>query len=266
MNSTAKEKYEFLKKILSSKEKIAVAYSGGADSALLSAIAASLPGTDAVGIFLNSPLVPEREYESAIKTAEEIGILLIVVDFDPLFIDGFSKNQKKRCYLCKKEMMKIIKGTAEQNGISDIADGLNASDISEFRPGIPACEEEGVWHPFVDADITKKEIREISRSLGFSFADKPSSACLASRIPYGDLITAEKLKIIESAEELLFSLCLSTVRVRAHGDIARIETSIDDFEKILKNRELIAGEFKKLGFSYICLDVEGFRSGSLDRP
>jgi uncharacterized protein len=264
MKNTTEIKYNKLKEILASKESLAIAYSGGADSSLLAAAAVNIMGDKALGIFLNSPLSSKREVQNAVATAGEIGLKLKIINFNPFAAEGFDSNQKNRCYICKKQIAREIKEFIKKYGIFDIADGLNLSDTYEYRPGIKACDEEGILHPFVEANITKEDIREIARELKFSFADKPSSACLASRIPYGDKITPGKLKMIEDAEDIFFDLGFENFRVRVHGDIARIEVLPGDFEKILKTRNFIIEQFKNIGFGYICLDIEGFRSGSLD--
>ncbi|MDD3407529.1 MAG: ATP-dependent sacrificial sulfur transferase LarE [Methanomicrobium sp.] len=264
MKDETRLKYNKLTEIISSKKSLAIAYSGGTDSSLLAAVAVDILGDKAIGIFLNSPLVSEREYKDALKTAKKLRLKLEVADFNPFSSEGFDDNSKSRCYLCKSGIAKKIKEIAKTHEITDIADGLNYSDLFEYRPGIKACDEEGILHPFVEANITKDDIHEIARELKFSFADKPSSACLASRIPYGDKITPEKLKMVEEAEDILFDLGFENFRVRVHKYIARIEILPGDFEEFLKNRNLIIEKFKIIGFAYICLDIEGFRSGSLD--
>lgn len=264
MKSTTEAKFNKLKEDLSSGKSLAIAYSGGVDSSLLSAVAVEILGENVLGIFLNSPLIPNREYNNAVETAAEIGLRLKVIDFDPFLVEGLSSNPKNRCYICKSHIAGKIKEFLKNYDITEIADGQNVSDLGEYRPGIKASDEAGILHPFIKAGINKDEIREIARELGLSSADKPSSACLASRIPYGDEINPKKLGMVERAEDILFSLGFNNFRVRLHGDIARIEVLPSDFLALLQNKDLIMKELKNTGFKYICLDMGGYRSGSMD--
>ena len=175
-----------------------------------------------------------------------------------------ASNPKNRCYHCKKISAVHLKSSAEELGLSCIADGINLSDRGEHRPVLLASDEEGIVHPFIEAGITKEDIRTIARKLGLPVWQKPSAACLASRIPYGDEITGEKLKRIENAEAYLASLGIDQLRVRLHGNLARIEVHKEDTGKILEQQSALVRHLRSLGFAYVTLDIEGYRSGSMD--
>jgi uncharacterized protein len=176
----------------------------------------------------------------------------------------FCKNPADRCYYCKKISTGYLKQRAAELGFACIADGINVSDTIEHRPGLRASTEEGIVHPFIEIGITKEEIRTIARKLGLTVWDKPSATCLASRIPYGDAITREKLRMIEEAEAFVAGLGISQIRIRLHGTIARIEVHKEDMRKILEQQPAITGKFRSLGLTYVTLDLEGYRSGSMD--
>ncbi len=258
------EKLESLKQKIAAKRTLLIAFSGGVDSGLLTKVAYDLLGEKAFAVTLDSELLPRSELISAQKSASRIGIRHMVIPSPELLNEDFVKNPINRCYYCKKASAKTLKRIASANRIECIADGVNLSDYDEHRPGIKACDEEGIWHPFVDVGITKSEIRGISKDLGLSFWDKPSSACLSSRIPYGERISGEKLKMIEDAEEVLKSLGFSQIRVRKHGDIARIEVLPNEMRKLMQLKEKIINELKEMGFTYTTMDLEGYRSGSMD--
>jgi uncharacterized protein len=196
--------------------------------------------------------------------ARSFDINCLVAKYSIINDPDFIKNLPNRCYICKKALARTLKTVAAEKGITCIADGANLSDFGDYRPGIKASDEEGIWHPFVEAGVTKEDIRELAKQMGLSFWDKPSSACLASRIPYGDQITCANLAMAETAEDHLKSLGLKQVRVRVHGGVARIEVPEDEMEKVLLSRERIAKELKNVGFKYVALDLQGFRSGSMN--
>lgn len=259
-----KDKLEDLKSKLSKKDKLLIAYSGGVDSSLLAKVATDVLGANALCVMLDMEAVPRSELHHAIDLAKALGLNLRVARC-PLFGEqGFIENLPNRCYLCKKVCIRILKRMAEAEGISWIADGVNMSDYKDYRPGIAACDEEGIWHPLVEAEISKEDIRAICRSMELPFWSRPSAACLASRIPYNEKITKEKLTMIEQAEEYLKAQGFSQVRVRAHGPIARIEVPKDEMEKVSKSGDEIAKELKRVGYRYVTLDLEGFRSGSMN--
>jgi uncharacterized protein len=259
------ERVEQLKGEMKKKGNILVALSGGVDSSVVAKIAYDCLGDKALAVVADSETLPRAELEEAKKVAREIGIPLKVISFSELDCKDFVENPPERCYYCRKELSRELKKIADSMNIETIADGVNSSDFGEHRPGIKAADEEGIWHPFVEFNFGKEEVRQLARLLELSVSDKPSMACMSSRIPYGEKITKEKLERVEKAEALLKELGFIQVRVRAHGDIARIEVPGDDIVRFLEidTRE-IAEKFKELGFNYITLDLEGYRSGSMD--
>jgi pyridinium-3,5-biscarboxylic acid mononucleotide sulfurtransferase len=257
-------KLQELKKKLAEKDRILIPFSGGVDSSLLAKVANDVLGENALCAILDSETMPRSELESAKSIARSLGINCQVVNYSIFDDPKFMENAPDRCYLCKKESARILKTVAAQEGISCIADGVNLSDCSDFRPGILASNEEGIWHPFVEIGISKEDIREMAKKMGLAFWSKPSSACLSSRIPYGDQITKENLAMVEKAEDYLKSLGLGQARVRVHGKIARIEVQEVDMEKVLQSREQTFKRLKEIGFQYIALDLQGFRSGSMN--
>ncbi len=258
------DKLEDLKKRIAAKGRLLVAYSGGVDSSLLAKVATDVLGEYALCVILDCETMPGSELRHAIELAKSLGLNYQVAKYSMLENRGFIENPPTRCYICKKESSRMLKKIAAENEISVIADGANLSDYKDYRPGIAACNEEGIWHPFVDAGITKEDIRNISRSMDLPFWDKPSSACLSSRVPYGEMITHEKLRTVEEAEDFLKSLGFRQLRVRAHGKIARIEVLREDMDKALSERNKIVMKLKRIGFEYVTLDLEGFRSGSMN--
>jgi uncharacterized protein len=258
------ERLDDLKRRIAEKGRILVSFSGGVDSSLLAKVAHDVLGAGALCAVLDSETFPRSELESARDLARTLGLNLRIARFSILEDQEFARNPATRCYLCKKRSAQVLKDIAEEEGIACIADGLNLSDYGDYRPGIAACQEEGIWHPFVEAEMTKQDIREISREMGLCFWDKPSSACLSSRIPYGERITKESLGMVEEAEDYLRSLGLRQLRVRCHGSLARIELPREDEQKALARQEEIAAKLRAMGFDYVTLDLEGFRSGSMN--
>ncbi|MDD3373704.1 MAG: ATP-dependent sacrificial sulfur transferase LarE [Methanoculleus bourgensis] len=244
---------------------ILIAYSGGVDSALLAALAVRELGKDRVRcVLLDSPLLPRREIEEARETADRLDLPLEVVAFPILEDEAFRANRPDRCYTCKKASARLLKSLARREGIETVADGTNASDLGTYRPGLAAGDEEGVCHPLAAAGATKEDVRRIARECGFTFWNKPSAACLATRIPYGDEITEEALARIEAAEEVLHDRGFRQVRVRLHGDVARIEVPPDDLERLFSMRDDVTAALRAIGFAYVALDLAGYRSGSMD--
>jgi len=259
-----KEKLEYLKRIIKEKDSLMVAFSGGVDSSLVAKIAYEVLGKKALAVTLTSDTFSKRELESAKIIAKEIGIAHEIIDSSELGNNKFIKNPENRCYYCKKEEAIVLKRIANENRIKYIADGVNLSDFHEHRPGIKALDEEGIIHPLVEAGIKKSDIKAMAKFLGLSNYNMPSTTCLSSRISYGEEITIEKLKRIEKAESFILTLGFRQVRVRCHKNIARIEVEKEEIEKAIRFREEIVSRLKKVGFKYITLDLEGYRSGSMD--
>ena len=263
---TLQEKYETLKNYLASLESVAVAFSSGVDSTFLLKTAHDVLGDKAIAVTASSLSFPKRELDEAKVFCEINGIKQIIFSSEELDIEGFKNNPKNRCYLCKKELFTKILEIAKENGIKNVVEGSNLDDLGDYRPGLQAIKELEIKSPLRVAELTKKEIRELSKNLGLKTWDKPSFACLASRFVYGEEITKEKLKMVGQAEDLLMSLGFKQFRVRIHGKIARIEILPEDFEKIMQEhtREKIYNELKALGFSYVTLDLKGYRTGSMN--
>ncbi|MFY1111711.1 MAG: ATP-dependent sacrificial sulfur transferase LarE [Methanosarcinaceae archaeon] len=263
------EKIEKIKKAIKARESAIIAFSGGVDSTVLAALAHEVLGNRALAVTLDSPLFPKRQLETAVETACEIGIPHRVLPFSHLNTPYFTANSINRCYFCKKYLLETLVELGEESGYKVVLEGTNASEIKgENRPGYRAIREAGdkVFTPFVEFNITKDEIREIASIYSLSAAHRPSMACLATRFPYGQPITAEALLKIEEAEEYLFSLGFTQFRVRMHSNMARIEVPPKDFPEILHHSVQISENLKDTGFDYVTLDLEGFRSGSMDEP
>ncbi len=262
MNS--KEKTLALKDMIASKGSMLISYSGGVDSALLAVLATDVLGSNARCALLDSPVVPRAAVAEAQQIAQDYHLAMEIIPLRVMDDERFTKNPADRCYWCKKKSAKVLKWRKDALHLACIADGTNASDTGEHRPGLLASTEEGIIHPFLDAGITKADIREIAQATGLQFWDKPSAACLSSRIPYGDEITHKKLTMIEEAEAFLHANGFSQCRVRLHGGIARIEVTGDDMQKLLTNRQELENMFRTIGFTYVTLDLAGYRSGSMD--
>jgi uncharacterized protein len=261
---TAQKRYENLKKIIAGHGPVLVSCSGGVDSTLLAVIARDVLGEQARCVLLDSPVVPRAEVEQAQEIARDLGLALEIIKI-PLMEDRqFVKNPASRCYHCKALTAGCLKKRAAELGLACIADGVNLSDTGEHRPGLRASSEAGILHPFIEAGITKQDIRDIARGLNIPIWQKPSAACLASRIPYGERITPEKLRMIEEAEAFLTGLKIGQRRVRLHGNLARIEVHNEAWGKILDQQSAVVRHLRSLGFAYVTLDLEGYRSGSMD--
>lgn len=262
-----KAKIDKLKEVLQSTEKVAVAFSGGVDSTFLLRMAKDTLGAENVlAVTALSPLYPERELNMAKKMAIEMGVRHLLIESNELEIEGFSRNPPDRCYLCKRELFGELKKTAQQENISFMIEGSTLDDEKDHRPGKRAIRELGVRSPLVDALFTKADVREVSKSLGLSTWDKPSFACLASRFPYGEEITKDDLKKVSEAENFLIGLGLKQVRVRHYKNLARIEVYKEEIGKFLEGdfREKVVERLKRIGYQYITLDLQGFRSGSMN--
>jgi uncharacterized protein len=259
-------KYDILRKKIKSYGSLAVAFSGGLDSTFLLKVAFDVLGKKAIAITAHSATYPDREYKEASDFAAGLGIEHIVIIPEELEIEEFTANLPERCYFCKYELFTKIKQTAKDKGIEFVADGSNVDDQGDYRPGIKALESLGVLSPLKEAGMTKADIRALSKDMGLPTWDKPPFACLASRIPYGTRITKEKLEMVEKAEQYLLDMGFRQVRVRYHGEIARIEVSEEEMEKIFNKliMDKIYNEFRRIGFNYTALDLKGYRTGSMN--
>jgi uncharacterized protein len=244
-----------------------VAFSGGVDSTFLLAVAAEVLNDRVLAVTATSSVQPVTDINNAKEFAKIKGIRHIVFESDGKKIPEFIANTPDRCYHCKKAICMKLKEIAKEHGIIHIAHAINIDDLSDHRPGIKAANEAGLIAPLVDAGLTKEEIRILSKEMGLMSWDMPSMACLASRIPYGEPITDEKISMVQRAEKILAEAGLKQYRVRYHGTVARIEVDMDDFPIFSKQafREKIVKDLKSVGFLYIALDLEGYRSGNMNR-
>lgn len=266
MQSSTESKLDNLRKFLQSAGKVAIAFSGGVDSAFLAYVALDTLGySNTIAITAATNIMPEQEIDEARSIAAEIGIHHEIIHLDLLSDTQIASNPPDRCYFCKRTIFSALIQEAEKHGISVVLDGSNADDKSDYRPGMRALKELGVKSPMLEAGLIKDEIRHLSSKFGIKGANRPASPCLPTRIPYGTEITKPVLEQIQRAEAYLRDSGINPVRVRVHGHIARIEASEKHFDTMLQNRDNIASTLREIGFTYVTFDLEGFRSGSMNR-
>ena len=258
------EKLTRLKNFLRSLEAVAVAFSSGVDSTFLLKVAHDTLGDKVLALTATNAFVPQSELEAAKKFCAAENIRQIIFETDILNVAGVRENPIDRCYICKRELFGNFKRIAAENNFAHVVEGSNTDDVSDYRPGMRALTELKILSPLRVAELNKSEIRELSRAMNLPTADKPSMACLASRFVYGETLTAQKLAAVEAAENFLHAAGFNQLRVRVHGNIARLELMPEDFERLIKIRGSVVEKIQSLGFDYVTLDLQGFRSGSMN--
>jgi pyridinium-3,5-biscarboxylic acid mononucleotide sulfurtransferase len=259
-------KFEELKGILRETNGVLVAFSAGVDSTFLLKVAHMVLGNGAVALTASSPTAPPGELAAAKEFTQTLGCRHIVLDSHELSNPSFAQNPANRCFFCKDELYRICRSQAYKLGIGAIVDGTNLDDLKDHRPGLKAADEWEIRHPLVEAQMTKDDIRRYSRQLNLPTWDKPSSPCLSSRFPYGTEINPERLNKVAICELFMKQLHFREFRVRYHGDLARIEVSAGEFDRLFEKttREAIVKKFKEVGFNYVSLDLQGYRTGSMN--
>jgi uncharacterized protein len=260
------DKYNELKNILKEMGSVLLAYSGGVDSTLLLKVAKDTLGDNILAVIATSPTYPAEEMDQAVEIAKRERVKYLVIETSEFDDERFVSNPKDRCYFCKKELFAKLKEIAKKEKLDRVIDGSNVDDRSDFRPGSKAKEELGVRSPLAEAGFTKNDIRELSKELGLPTWDKPSCACLASRIPYGTRITEDLVTRIDEAEKFVRGLGFKEVRVRHHGNIARIELGADEIPMMIGDgaMEKVSKKLESLGYLYVTVDLKGFRTGSMN--
>lgn len=262
----AEQKYRRLVELLRQTGGALVAFSGGVDSTLLLAAAREALGRRTLAATGRSAIVPEREHEAALQLARQLGVDVQVLETTEMQDPGFRQNPPQRCLLCKRRLFTALKQLAREHGLETVVEGSNADDLNDYRPGMTAGRELDVRAPLAELGLTKAEIRRLARARGLPVWNKPSMACLASRIPYGSEITETRLRRIERAEEAVRSLGFGQVRVRDHGAVARVEVEPDELPRLLAPpvRDEVVVALKEAGYRYVSVDLEGYRTGAMN--
>ncbi|MBD3319766.1 MAG: ATP-dependent sacrificial sulfur transferase LarE [Chitinivibrionales bacterium] len=260
----SKTRLEKLKEIIGSYPSAAIAFSGGVDSTFLAKVAGEVLGENVLLITARSSTYPEFEFEESRQLARKLGLTQRVIVSKEIDIPGFADNPPDRCYHCKKELFGELRHIAEEQGIAVVFDGSNADDMLDYRPGRKALSELGIRSPLCEAGLTKDDIRNLSREMKLVTAEKPSCACLASRFPYGEKITCEKLARVGKAESSVRKLGFIQFRVRSHGDLARVEIAPSEMEKAWSKRNEIDTACRDAGYTYAALDIRGYRTGAMN--
>ena len=266
MDATLDNKLDRMRAMFAPMRNLIVAFSGGVDSTFVLKVAHDVLGDSVLALTTTSPTMPDDDRESALAMARLIGARHLLVESNELEIAGYAANPLNRCYLCKHNLFTVCEAKAGELGIDEIVDGLNLDDLHDYRPGMQAATEKRVRHPLVEAEMTKADVRELSRAMELPTWDRPASPCLSSRFPYGTEITPDGLRKVAAGEKLLHSMGFAVARVRYHGDVARLELEQSEIARVFEPaiRETIDREFKKFGFRFVAIDLKGFRSGSLN--
>ncbi len=264
MQTELAEKIERLREYLARMERVIVAFSGGVDSSLVLKMASDVLQKNALGVIAVSPSLPESERRAALALANIVSANIEVVETHEIEDPEYSNNAPNRCFHCKNHVYATLRRMANERGIAHVLDGMNAEDDFDIRPGRAAAIKHGVRSPLNELDFSKQDVRDAARALGLPNWDKPAAACLSSRIPYGTRVTSDLLKRVELAEEFLHSLGFHELRARHHGDVVRVEVPDSELDDALRQRETIAGGLRSLGWTFVTLDLEGLRHGSMN--